>query len=99
MLTLADVKEWLDISHTDNDGLLTALLTASDKDLRLKVGDYDEDSELASLYRKYWIGCLYADRFGELNNKTASATKQAMENILFALRLEVDAHANDDDES
>ena len=74
MLTLEEAKRWIGISSTDNDALLLQLISASDKDLRKKVGDFDEDSELAKLYMQYWVGNLYADRFGELNNKTGSAT-------------------------
>lgn len=99
MLNAIDVAEYLGISDTDNAGLILSLIRASEEDLRKKVGRYDENSELAALYQKYWIGCIYADRYGELNNKTGSAVKQAMENILFTLRLEVQARENHDNES
>lgn len=98
MLTLDEVKQWLGISSTDNDELLTQLIEAADKDLRYKVGDYDEESPLAKLYMQYWIGCIYADRFGELNNKSASATMQAMNNIIFSLRLEAESNAHGSNE-
>lgn len=91
MLTLEEAKRWIGVSSTDTDSLLTQLIAAADKDLRAKVGDYDEASELAKLYMQFWVGSIYADRYGELNNKTGSATKQAMENILFELRLLTEA--------
>lgn len=98
MLTVEDVEEYIGVSGDDNRRLILSLLRASEEDLRKKVGRYDENSELADLYRMYWIGCIYADRYGELNNKTGSAVKQAMENILFTLRLEVQARENHDNE-
>ena len=78
-----EVKRWLGISGTDSDVLLAQLITAADKDLKAKVGNYDTSSEPAKLYMQFWIGNIYADRFGELNNKEGSAVRQAMENILF----------------
>lgn len=98
MLTLEEAKRWIGVSSTDTDSLLTQLIAAADKDLRAKVGDYDENSELAKLYMQFWVGSIYADRYGELNNKTGSATKQAMENILFELRLGVELNADGNDE-
>lgn len=97
MLTLDEAKRWLGVSGTDNDVLLTQLITAADKDLKAKVGDYDKSSELAKLYMQFWVGNLYADRFGELNNKEGSAVKQAMDNILFELRLLTEAEKDEDD--
>lgn len=98
MLTLEEAKRWISVSSSDTDPLLTQLIAAADKDLRAKVGDYDENSELAKLYMQFWVGNIYADRYGELNNKTGSATKQAMENILFELRLGVELNADGNDE-
>ena len=98
MLTLEEAKRWIGVSGSDTDPLLTQLIAAADKDLRAKVGDYDEASELAKLYMQFWVGSIYADRYGELNNKTGSATKQAMENILFELRLGVELNADGNDE-
>lgn len=101
MLTLEEVKCWIGVSGSDNDALLEQLIAAADKDLKAKVGDYDSDSELARLYMQFWIGNLYADRYGELGNKEGSAVKQAMDNILFELRLMTEAaqHEHDDTES
>lgn len=98
MLTLEEIKVWLGVSGDDNDALLTQLIRAADKDLKAKAGNYDTESELAKLYMQYWIGAIYADRYGEMNNKSGSAAKQAMENILFILRLEAGAHADNDNE-
>ena len=98
MLTLEEAKRWIGVSSSDTDPLLTQLIAAADKDLRAKVGDYDENSELAKLYMQFWVGNIYADRYGELNNKTGSATKQAMENILFELRLGVELNADGNNE-
>lgn len=95
MLTLDEVKRWLGISGTDSDVLLAQLITAADKDLKAKVGNYDTSSEPAKLYMQFWIGNIYADRFGELNNKEGSAVRQAMENILFELRLLTEAAENE----
>lgn len=97
MLTLDEAKRWLGVSGEDNDLLLTQLITAADSDLRAKVGEYDESSELAKLYMQFWVGNLYADRFGELSNKEGSAVKQAMENILFELRLLTEAEQDEND--
>lgn len=95
MLTLEEAKQWLGVSGEDNDALLTRLIAAADEDLRAKVGDYDEGSERAKLYMQFFIGSAYADRFGELSNKEGSAIKQAMDNIVFSLRLETDAGAEE----
>lgn len=96
MLTLDEVKRWSGISGSGNDALLTQLIAAAHKDLTAKVGEYDESSELAKLYMQFWIGNIYADRYGELNNKEGSATKLAMDNILFELRLQTEAEQNED---
>lgn len=99
MLTLDEAKRWLGVSGTDNDVLLAQLISAADKDLKAKVGSYDENSELAKLYMRFWLGCIYADRYGEMSNKSSSAAKQAMENIIFELRLQTEAdNANGNDE-
>ena len=97
MLTLDEAKRWLGVSGEDNDLLLTQLITAADSDLKAKVGEYNESSELAKLYMQFWVGNLYADRFGELNNKEGSAVKQAMDNILFELRLLTEAEQDEND--
>ena len=98
MLTLEIVKSWIGVSGTDQDVLLTQLIAAADLDLKAKAGDYG-DSELADLYKKYWIGVIYADRFGEMSNKENSAIVRAMDNILFELRLQVEAEKNEDDDT
>ena len=98
MLTLQDTMDWLGIAECDTvtERILTQLINAADEDLKSKVGNYPEDSQKAKQYMKYWIFVNYADRLGELSNKENSATKQAMDNILFNLRLECDSNADND---
>jgi hypothetical protein len=100
MLTLQDTMDWLGIAECDTvtERILTQLINAADEDLKSKVGNYPEDSQKAKQYMKYWIFVNYADRLGELSNKENSATKQAMDNILFNLRLECDSNADNDSE-
>lgn len=88
MLTLSEVKAYLGLTGTDDDALLQTFITAADEDLTSKVGSYDPDSEKAKLYMKYFVGIIYSDRFGELSLKENSALRNAMENIIFNLRLE-----------
>jgi len=100
MLTLQDTMDWLGIAECDTvtTRILNDLISAADEDLKSKVGDYPETSQKAKQYMKYWIFVNYADRLGELSNKENSATKQAMDNILFSLRLECDMNADNDTE-
>lgn len=96
MLTLQEATDWLGIAECDtvNERILNDLISAADEDLKSKVGNYPQDSQKAKQYMKYWIFVNYADRLGELSNKENSATKQAMDNILFTLRLEIDSMSN-----
>ena len=98
MLTLQEATDWLGIAECDtvNERILNDLISAADEDLKSKVGNYPQDSQKAKQYMKYWIFVNYADRLGELSNKENSATKQAMDNILFTLRLECDINADND---
>lgn len=98
MLTLQEATDWLGIAECDtvNERILNDLISAADEDLKSKVGNYPQDSQKAKQYMKYWIFVNYADRLGELSNKENSATKQAMDNILFTLRLECDRNADND---
>lgn len=88
MLTLSEAKAYLGLTGTDDDALLQTFITAADEDLTSKVGSYDPDSEKAKLYMKYYVGIIYSDRVGELSLKENSALRNAMENIIFNLRLE-----------
>ena len=96
MLTHQEAMDWLGIAESDTDTvrILNELISAADEDLKSKVGNYPENSQKAKQYMRYWIFVNYADRLGELSNKENSATKQAMDNILFNLRLEVDSMSN-----
>lgn len=98
MLSLQEAMDWLGIAECDptTDRILRQLISAADEDLQSKVGHYPENSQKAKLYMQYWIFANYADRLGELGNKEGSATKQAMDNLLFTLRLECDSLANSD---
>lgn len=98
MLTLQEATDWLGIAECDTvtERILNDLISAADEDLKSKVGNYPQDSQKAKQYMKYWIFVNYADRLGELSNKENSATKQAMDNILFTLRLECDINADND---
>ena len=96
MLTHQEAMDWLGIAESDTVTvrILNELISAADEDLKSKVGNYPENSQKAKQYMRYWIFVNYADRLGELSNKENSATKQAMDNILFNLRLEVDSMSN-----
>lgn len=100
MLTHQEAMDWLGIAESDTvtERILNELISAADEDLKSKVGNYPENSQKAKQYMKYWIFVNYADRLGELSNKENSATKQAMDNILFNLRLECDSNADNDSE-
>lgn len=88
MLTLDEAKEWLGIAGNDSDNVISSLITAADEDLKSKVGEYDENSEKAKQYMKYFVSVNFTDRLGELSNKESSAVSMLMNNIIFNLRLE-----------
>lgn len=88
MLTLDEAKEWLGITGNDSDNVISSLIIAADEDLKSKVGEYDERSEKAKQYMKYFISVNFTDRLGEMSNKESSAVSMLMNNIIFNLRLE-----------
>lgn len=98
MLTLDEAKEWLGIKGNDSDKVINSLLTAADEDLKSKVGEYDENSEKAKQYMKYFISVTFTDRLGEMSNKEGSAVSMLMKNIIFNLRLECLKNETDNNE-
>lgn len=88
MLTLDEVKAWLGISGAESDDIISSLIIAANDDLKSKVGEYDDTSEKAKLYMKYFVSVNFTDRLGEMNNKESSAVGALMNNIIFNLRLE-----------
>ena len=46
----------------------------------------------------YWAGAVYADRFGTMTLKENSALRDAMQNIIATLRVEVMADATSSNE-
>lgn len=98
MLSLEEFKLYLGISGDDDDDFLNCLITAADEDLRSKVGNYKADSAKAKLYMMYWAGAVYADRFGTMTLKENSALRDAMQNIIATLRVEVMADATSSNE-
>lgn len=98
MLSLEEFKLYLGISGDDDDDFLNCLIIAADEDLRSKVGNYKADSTKAKLYMMYWAGAVYADRFGTMTLKENSALRDAMQNIIATLRVEVMADATSSDE-
>lgn len=98
MLSLEEFKLYLGISGDDDDDFLNCLITAADEDLRSKVGHYKADSAKAKLYMMYWAGAVYADRFGTMTLKENSALRDAMQNIIATLRVEVMTDATSSNE-
>ena len=63
----------------------------------MQTGQQDFTScEAAKRFVIYGAAQMYADRFGELNNKEGSATAQMMRNISFALQTKNRKAANDE---
>lgn len=98
MLTLEETKNWLGVTSSDSDSIIQSLITAADEDLKSKVGTYDEQSEKANLYMKYFVSVNFTDRLGEMSNKESSAVSMLMQNIIFNLRLECIKNETDNNE-
>lgn len=88
MLTLDEAKAWIGVAGNDSDDIINSLIVAADEDLKSKVGNYDENSEKAKQYMKYFVAVNFTDRLGEMSNKESSAVSMLMRNIIFNLRLE-----------
>lgn len=98
MLTLDEAKEWIGISGDDSNDIINSLIVAADEDLKSKVGKYDESSEKAKQYMKYFVAVNFTDRLGEMSNKESSAVSMLMRNIIFNLRLECINNETDNNE-
>lgn len=80
--------EYLGISDDESKAVLEPFVRTAAELLTAKTGESDiESCEMAKEYIKFTAAVMYADRFGELNNKEGSAMKQQLDNIGFILRL------------
>lgn len=96
MLTLDEAKDWLGVTGDDSNAIINSLIIAADEDLKSKVGDYNQESESAKLYMKWYIALNFNDRLGELSNKEKSAVSSLMQNKIFNLRLECESNDNNE---
>lgn len=84
---LDKTAEYLGIADAEEEAKLLRYVTAAAELCSMQTGEEAFDSESAQQAVISKAAMMYADRFGELNNKEGSAMAQEMRNLNFALRI------------
>ncbi|MBQ5563291.1 MAG: hypothetical protein IIT39_07890 [Clostridia bacterium] len=79
--------EYLGIAGLEEEIRLRSYVESAVELTTEQTGETEFTSGIARQYVKFTAAQMYADRFGELNNKEGSAMKQLMNNFAFILRI------------
>ena len=94
---IEETAKYLGISSDEQKTELRPYVESAVELCAMQTGQQDFTScEAAKRFVIYGAAQMYADRFGELNNKEGSATAQMMRNISFALQTKNRKAANDE---
>ena len=89
-LTLTDVKKYLRVDASDDDALITSLMSAADSYMKSSVGAlYDNTDERAKTLLLLVISDLYDNR--DLSEKASGNTRRLVDDFALQLRLELRA--------
>lgn len=78
--------EYLGITDSSMTAELSSYVRAAVTLITMQTGEGDFTDDAAKKLVCFTAAQMYADRFGELNNKSGSATAQLMQNLTFALQ-------------
>lgn len=94
---IEETAKYLGITSDEQKTELRSYVESAVELCAMQTGQQDFTScEAAKRFVIYGAAQMYADRFGELNNKEGSATAQMMRNISFALQTKNRKAANDE---
>ena len=94
---IEETAKYLGITSDEQKTELRPYVESAVELCAMQTGQQDFTScEAAKRFVIYGAAQMYADRFGELNNKEGSATAQMMRNISFALQTKNRMAANDE---
>ena len=94
---IEETAKYLGITSDEQKTELQPYVESAVELCAMQTGQQDFTScEAAKRFVIYGAAQMYADRFGELNNKEGSATAQMMRNISFALQTKNRKAANDE---
>lgn len=94
---IEETAKYLGITSDEQKTELRPYVESAVELCAMQTGQQDFTScEAAKRFVIYGAAQMYADRFGELNNKEGSATAQMMRNISFALQTKNRKAANDE---
>ena len=94
---IEETAKYLGITSDEQKTELQPYVKSAVELCAMQTGQQDFTScEAAKRFVIYGAAQMYADRFGELNNKEGSATAQMMRNISFALQTKNRKAANDE---
>jgi uncharacterized phage protein (predicted DNA packaging) len=95
IVSLDEVKNWLRIDFSEDDALLTTLISAAEKYLKNAAGNtFDSSNELAQLFCLVLIADWYENR--EMIGKATDQTRPIIQSILTQLTY---SYGGDSDES
>jgi uncharacterized phage protein (predicted DNA packaging) len=95
IVSLDEVKNWLRIDFSEDDALLTTLISAAEKYLKNATGNtFDSSNELAQLFCLVLIADWYENR--EMIGKATDQTRPIIQSILTQLTY---SYGGDSDES
>ncbi|OAT74556.1 head-tail connector protein [Parageobacillus thermoglucosidasius] len=95
IVSLDEVKKWLRIDFSEDDALLTTLISAAEEYLKNATGiTYDSASHLAKLFCMTLIADWYENR--EMIGKATDQTRPIIQSILTQLTY---SYGGDSDES
>lgn len=94
---IEETAKYLGITSSEQKTELRSYVESAVELCVMQTGQQDfTNCEAAKRYVIYGAAQMYADRFGELNNKEGSATAQMMRNISFVLQTKNRKAANDE---
>jgi uncharacterized phage protein (predicted DNA packaging) len=95
IVSLDEVKNWLRIDFSEDDALLTTLISAAEEYLKNATGiTYDSENRLAKLFCMTLIADWYENR--EMIGKATDQTRPIIQSILTQLTY---SYGGDSDES
>lgn len=95
IVSLDEVKNWLRIDFSEDDALLTTLISAAEEYLKNATGvEFDENNHLAKLFCMTLISDWYENR--EMIGKATDQTRPIIQSILTQLTY---SYGGDSDES
>lgn len=95
IVSLDEVKNWLRIDFSEDDALLTTLISAAEEYLKNATGvEFDENNHLAKLFCMTLISDWYENR--KMIGKATDQTRPIIQSILTQLTY---SYGGDSDES